>query len=159
MAFLGHLGERGHDVSDQQTIGTRLERERLAVALEAIEGLGPKRVQSLVDRFQTMWSMRHAQAADIATVAGMTRPLAERVVQQHARAVFLIRPYRDDGFARGAEGAANVRRALRVHRCERRADRISPRGSRTRRGFHGISTRTRRTWARSTRPRSGCRSR
>lgn len=82
MAFLGHLGEKGHDVSDQQAIGARLERERLAVALEAIEGLGPKRVQSLVDRFQTLWSMRHAQSADIATVAGMTRPLSERVVQQ-----------------------------------------------------------------------------
>jgi hypothetical protein len=84
MSFLGHLGEKGHDVSDHQAVGIRLERERLAVALEAIEGLGPKRVQSLVNRFQTMWSMRHAQAADVATVAGMTRPLAERVVQQMA---------------------------------------------------------------------------
>ncbi|HEX5869507.1 MAG TPA: hypothetical protein VFY65_03765 [Longimicrobium sp.] len=84
MAFLGHLGEKGHDVSDHQAIGARLERERLAVALEAIEGLGPRRVQSLVDRFQTMWSMRHAQAADVATVAGMTRPLAERVAQHMA---------------------------------------------------------------------------
>lgn len=82
MAFLGHLSEKGHDVSDHQAIGARLERERLAVALEAIEGLGPKRVQSLMDRFQTMWSMRHAESADVATVAGMTRPLAERVVQQ-----------------------------------------------------------------------------
>lgn len=81
MAFLGHLKETGHDVSDHQTIGARLERERLAVALEAIEGLGPRRVQSLVDRFQTMWSMRRAEAADVATVAGMTRPLAERVAQ------------------------------------------------------------------------------
>jgi excinuclease UvrABC nuclease subunit len=35
-----------------------------------------------VDRFHTLWSIRHAQAADVATVAGMTRPLAERVVQQ-----------------------------------------------------------------------------
>ena len=84
MSFLAHLNDRGHDVSDHQTIGIRLERERLAVALEAIEGLGPKRVHSLVDRFQTLWSMRHAQAADIATVAGMTRPLAERVAQHMA---------------------------------------------------------------------------
>ncbi|HEU4883651.1 MAG TPA: hypothetical protein VFT45_15430, partial [Longimicrobium sp.] len=81
MAFLAHLSEKGHDVSDHQTIGIRLERERLAVALEAIEGLGPKRVHALTERFQTMWSMRHAEPADIATVAGMTRPLSERVVQ------------------------------------------------------------------------------
>ncbi|HYR08073.1 MAG TPA: hypothetical protein VEQ60_09900 [Longimicrobium sp.] len=82
MSFLGHLREKGHDVADHQAVGARLERERLAVALEAIEGLGPKRVNSLVERFQTLWSMRHAESADVATVAGMTRPLAERVVQQ-----------------------------------------------------------------------------
>jgi hypothetical protein len=82
LAFLTDLSARGHDVSDHGAIGARLERERLAVALESIEGLGPKRVQSLVDRFHTLWSIRHAQAPDVATVAGMTRPLAERVVQQ-----------------------------------------------------------------------------
>jgi|GEM_PF-1179048 len=82
VAFLGHLSQQGHDVSDHGAIGARLERERLAVALESIEGLGPKRVHSLVERFHTLWSMRHADAAAIATVAGMTRPLAERVAQQ-----------------------------------------------------------------------------
>jgi hypothetical protein len=82
--FLGHLAERGHDVSDHGSIGIRLERERLAVALEAIEGLGPKRVHALVERFQTLWSMRHADAGAVQTVPGMTRPLAERVVQQMA---------------------------------------------------------------------------
>jgi hypothetical protein len=82
MAFLGHLAERGHDVSDHGAIGIRLERERLAVALQAIEGLGPRRVESLVERFQTLYSVRHADAAAIAGVQGMTRPLAERVVQQ-----------------------------------------------------------------------------
>lgn len=82
MAFLGHLAERGHDVSDHGTIGIRLERERLAVALQGIEGLGPKRIDALVQRFQTLWSMRQADAGAVAGVAGMTRPLAERVVQQ-----------------------------------------------------------------------------
>lgn len=82
--FLGHLAERGHDVSDHGSIGIRLERERLAVALEAIEGLGPKRVHALVERFQTLWSMRHADAGAVQTVPGMTRPLAERVVAQVA---------------------------------------------------------------------------
>lgn len=82
MAFLAHLSERGHDVSDQAVIGSRLEQERLGVALAGIEGLGPKRVEALVQRFQTLWSMRHADAASIAGVPGMTRPLAERVAQQ-----------------------------------------------------------------------------
>ncbi|HEX2209871.1 MAG TPA: helix-hairpin-helix domain-containing protein [Longimicrobium sp.] len=81
-AFLGHLAEKGHDVSDHGAIGIRLERERLAVVLEAMEGLGPRRVQSLVDRYQTLWSMRHADPGEVAKVPGMTRPLAERVLTQ-----------------------------------------------------------------------------
>jgi hypothetical protein len=44
---------------------------------DGVDEVGPTAVP-----FQTMWSMRHAESADVATVAGMTRPLAERVVQQ-----------------------------------------------------------------------------
>jgi hypothetical protein len=82
VAFLADLGTRGHDVSDAETIGSRLEQERLAVVLGAVQGLGPKRVQSLVERFHTLWSIRHADAGEVAAVPGMTRPLAERVVEQ-----------------------------------------------------------------------------
>jgi hypothetical protein len=82
VAFLADLGTRGHDVSDAETIGSRLEQERLAVVLGAVQGLGPKRVQALVERFHTLWSIRHADAGEVAAVPGMTRPLAERVVEQ-----------------------------------------------------------------------------
>ena len=82
LAFLAHLEERGHDVSRSEEIGARLERERLAVTLEAVPGLGPKRVQSLVDRFGTVWSLRHAGADEVAAVPGMTRPLAQRLVEE-----------------------------------------------------------------------------
>jgi hypothetical protein len=85
VAFLADLGTRGHDVSDAETIGSRLEQERLAVVLGAVPGLGPKRVQSLVERFHTLWSIRHAGADEVAAVSGMTRPLAERVAE-HLRA-------------------------------------------------------------------------
>lgn len=81
VSFLAHLGERGHDVSDADGIGRRLERERLGVVLGAVQGLGPKRVEALVDRFETLWSLRQASAADVASVPGMTRPLAERLVE------------------------------------------------------------------------------
>lgn len=84
VAFLAHLAERGHDTSNDAEIGARLERERLSVVLEGINGLGPKRVHSLVDRFHTLWSMRHAHPTEIASVSGMTRPLAERVAQELA---------------------------------------------------------------------------
>ena len=79
VSFLSELGTRGHDVSDAEGIGARLEQERLAVVLGSVAGLGPKRVQSLVDRFHTLWSLRHAGVDEIATVPGMTRPLATRV--------------------------------------------------------------------------------
>ncbi|HEU0298979.1 MAG TPA: helix-hairpin-helix domain-containing protein, partial [Longimicrobium sp.] len=84
VAFLAHLAERGHDTSNDSDIGARLERERLSVVLEGINGLGPKRVDSLVSRFHTLWSMRNAHPTEIAAVSGMTRPLAERVAQELA---------------------------------------------------------------------------
>jgi hypothetical protein len=80
LSFLAHLGERGHDVSDVEGIGARLERERLAVILGGVAGLGPKRVESLVQRFRNLWTLRQADAGEVASVAGMTRPLAERLV-------------------------------------------------------------------------------
>ncbi|HEX6913250.1 MAG TPA: helix-hairpin-helix domain-containing protein [Longimicrobium sp.] len=81
VSFLAHLGEQGHDVSDADGIGRRLERERLGVVLGGVQGLGPKRVDGLVERFETLWSLRHASAAEVASVPGMTRPLAERLVE------------------------------------------------------------------------------
>jgi hypothetical protein len=82
MSFLAQLGERGHDVSDAEGIGSRLEQERLAVVLGGMAGLGPKRVEALVERFHTLWSIRHAGADEVASVPGMTRPLAERLVEE-----------------------------------------------------------------------------
>ncbi len=81
VSFLSDLASRGHDVSDAERIGSRLEQERLAVVLGSVQGLGPKRVQSLVDRFHTLWSIRAAGTDELAGVAGMTRPLAERVAE------------------------------------------------------------------------------
>lgn len=78
-AFLAHLAERGHDTSDRAAIGSRLEQERLAVVLGGVQGLGPKRVQALVDHFHTLWSTRNAGLEEIAAVPGMNRPLAEKL--------------------------------------------------------------------------------
>lgn len=81
LAFLEHLRERGHETSDADAIGKALERERLAVVLETVQGMGPKRVDSLVERFQTLWSLRHASVDAIATTPGMNLSLAEKVRQ------------------------------------------------------------------------------
>jgi pyruvate/2-oxoglutarate dehydrogenase complex dihydrolipoamide acyltransferase (E2) component len=81
IAFLDHLRERGHDTSDPETIGLALERERLAAALERIQGMGPRRVQAVVERYDTLWSACRAGVAELAELPGMNRALAEKVRQ------------------------------------------------------------------------------
>src|SRR3954451_5654588 len=81
IAFLDHLRERGHDTSDPESIGLALERERLASMLERVQGMGPKRVSSVVDRYETVWSCARADVDEIASVSGMNRSLAEKVRQ------------------------------------------------------------------------------
>lgn len=79
LVFLDALKERGHDTSEPDAIGRQLERERLAVVVAEVPGLGPKRVEALVERFETLWSARHAGVDELASVPGIPRSLAERV--------------------------------------------------------------------------------
>ncbi|HYW06324.1 MAG TPA: helix-hairpin-helix domain-containing protein [Longimicrobium sp.] len=82
MSFLDHLRGKGHDVGNSDDIGMALERERLAVRLGKVAGMGPRRVDSLVERFDTLYSLAGASVDEIAAVPGMNRSLAERVRQQ-----------------------------------------------------------------------------
>lgn len=82
LSFLDHLRERGHDTADEGAVGLALERERLAVVLERVAGMGPRRVATLVERYDTYWSLRHADLDEIAALPGMNRALAERVKQE-----------------------------------------------------------------------------
>jgi excinuclease ABC subunit C len=84
LGLLDDLRGRGHDVSDASSVGMSLERERLAVQLEQIPGMGPRRVEALVGRYHTLYSLRQADAAELAELPGMNRALAERVHQQFA---------------------------------------------------------------------------
>ncbi|MDP9349142.1 MAG: hypothetical protein M3P24_08380, partial [Gemmatimonadota bacterium] len=79
--LLGRLGGRGHDVSNPDQVGLSLERERLASVLERVEGLERRQAEALADRFQTLWSFRHASTDDIASAAGIDHDLAERARQ------------------------------------------------------------------------------
>lgn len=81
LAFLDHLRERGHDTSDPDALGLALERERLASILERVQGMGPKRVSSVVGRYETVWSCARADVDEIAALPGMNRTLAEKVRQ------------------------------------------------------------------------------
>lgn len=79
LGLLRELGERGHDTSDPDRIGLELERERLALVLEKIPGLGPARIRRLSERFGRLWELRQASVDEIASAGAMPRSLAERV--------------------------------------------------------------------------------
>jgi hypothetical protein len=81
IGFLDHLRGRGHDVSDSAGVGMQLERERLTACLEQVPGMGTKRVDTIVDRYHTLYSARHADVDELAGLPGMNRALAERVRQ------------------------------------------------------------------------------
>jgi hypothetical protein len=81
LGFLDSLRQKGHDLSAPAEIGSRLERERLGVVLSGIQGLGPKRVDALVERFHTLYSARHASVEEFAG-AGLPRADAERVLRE-----------------------------------------------------------------------------
>lgn len=80
--LLDDLRARGHDVSDTGAVGRMLERERIGAALDGVPGLGAKRVQTLSERFETLWHLRQASVDDVAQLPGITRPLAEKVVER-----------------------------------------------------------------------------
>lgn len=81
LAFLDHLRERGHDTSDPDALGRLLERERLAAMLERVQGMGPKRVSTVVDRYETAWSCARADVDEISALPGLNRALGEKVRQ------------------------------------------------------------------------------
>jgi hypothetical protein len=81
LGFLDWLRQKGHDCSSTEEIGSRLERERLGVVLSGIQGIGPKRVDALVNQFHTLYSARHASVEEFAG-AGLPRADAERVLRE-----------------------------------------------------------------------------
>ncbi len=79
--FLDRLRAEGYDTSDPDAIGHRLEGARLARFLEhlGVHGLGPRRREALVDRFGTLWKLRHAGEEEIGGTPGITAPLAREI--------------------------------------------------------------------------------
>ncbi len=78
-SFLEHLRSRGHAVEDDGAVGTALERERLAMCLEKVPGMGPARVRKVVETFGRVWEVRTASVDDISARTGLPRNLAEQV--------------------------------------------------------------------------------
>ena len=80
--FLDHLAQRGHDVQNPEAIGAQLERERLASILDRISGMGPRRTEALVERYQTLWNLRQASVEELAGFRAIPRSLAERIYEE-----------------------------------------------------------------------------
>lgn len=82
LGLLADLERAGHDMSDPDAIGFALETERLGWELRrrAVPGLGPKRIEAVVDRYKTLWSLRQADAGDLAEIKTIPSKLAEKVV-------------------------------------------------------------------------------
>jgi hypothetical protein len=81
LGLLDELRGHGHDISNPDAVGATLERERLLLVLEGVDGLGPRRAQTLATRFETLYSLRHAGASEIASAARLPLPLATRVAE------------------------------------------------------------------------------
>jgi excinuclease UvrABC nuclease subunit len=83
LGLLAELGNGGEDVHDAAAVGLALEKTRLAWELSRcrVKGLGPKRREALVDRFETLWRLREAPVEDVAGVPTITQELAEQLVQ------------------------------------------------------------------------------
>ncbi len=77
--LLSDLAAEGHDVSDRDLVGLRLERAHILATLERLElkGVGVKRRERLADHFPTLWALRHATVEDLAAVPTFHRGLAE----------------------------------------------------------------------------------
>ena len=82
LALLNDLRHEGVDVSDSEAIGVQLERRRRARVRADLEirGLGEKRIGAIVDRFGTLWAVRHAAADDVSEIRTIPASLAEKVV-------------------------------------------------------------------------------
>jgi hypothetical protein len=82
LGLLADLEAAGVDVSNPDAIGYELENERLAAELkrQGVQGLGPKRIEAVVDRFGTLWNLQHADAEEVAEIKTIPGALAERVV-------------------------------------------------------------------------------
>ena len=83
LGLLAELEENGFDVSDPTAIGDELESQRLAWELRRREvpGLGPKRIDAVVEHFGTLWSLRHADVEDFEEIKkSVPGKIAEKVV-------------------------------------------------------------------------------
>jgi len=82
--LLAGLSARKVNVPDHDQLGVRLEAERLRHSLLAsrVPGLGPKRVDAIVERFGSVQNLRSASPDDVARIPTIPRRMAEATLAQ-----------------------------------------------------------------------------
>ena len=73
----GLLPEGGEEV-----VGRELEKARVRQTLQGlgVQGLGPKRRDSVADAYGHLWELRNASAEELAALPGLTKRIATDVV-------------------------------------------------------------------------------
>ena len=79
--LLDSLRADGGDVSDEAAIGLAAERARLAATLGQVKSVGPQRIKVIIDRYETIWSLRGAPAEELAAATKIPLAVAERIKQ------------------------------------------------------------------------------
>lgn len=81
VGLLHALDREGVDVGDPDELGLQLESTRLGWELRrrAVPGLGPKRIDAVVGRFGSLWSLKQATADEIAEIPTIHKTLAEKL--------------------------------------------------------------------------------
>jgi hypothetical protein len=81
LRFLDDLQARGHNINDRDQIGSMLEKERLALALERIPGLSAPRARTIAERYGYLWRLKETDADQLSSEAKIPRPVAEKVLE------------------------------------------------------------------------------
>lgn len=79
--LLDGLRRRGFNVDDADSIGIALEKERVRSRLDGISGLGPKRLEALLERFPRIWDLQSASMEELASVPSIPRSVAQTLHQ------------------------------------------------------------------------------
>ena len=81
--LLADLSESGVDVSDAEGIGAALEAERLETVLGdlGVKGLGPKRRQTVVERYGRLWDLSQASVDELSELPSFHKGLATSLHQ------------------------------------------------------------------------------
>ena len=81
LGLLDELRSEGVDISEPESLGLELERERVTRVLseQEVRGLGPKRVEALAERYPTLWSLRQASPDELAQIKTIPGTLAKKI--------------------------------------------------------------------------------